>query len=629
MFFLNLSLPEFLALLGSLAGVTVALYLLDRMRKKHMVPTLRFFAAMEQAPVLKHRRKLQQPWSLALQLLSLLLLLLAIAQLRWGAPRRATRDHVLILDASAWMNARSGAGRLIDQARTAAHRYVRALPASDRVMVLRADALAAPATTFESDRRKIDQAIDQTQPGGATLNIGETLQFARQAQRLRSENPGEIAFIGAGRILSTETPPPAAGLNLRVVRIQGPTEHCGLRKLTVERSASDADTWEIFVGVKNYGDQPRVAPLTLQFGGSPVGTKRFNLAPGAEENAVFRFKTRAAGWLEARLLNQDAFAEDNRAVLELPERKLLPVTIYSAEPDLLRPVFTAIPGAQASFKPISAYDPTAKSGIVLLDRFAPPQAPQTDSIWIEPPAAQSPVPVRSVEKNVKLKRWRTDDPLGAGLRTKDLQFEEAQVFRAGAGDIAIAESDSNEPLIVARSAKLKTVTFGFHPVRSGMKYELATPLLFANILRWMAPDTFRSWQLTASTVGTVDVPLESEINPSQVQVVTEDGRPVPFTVAGRALRFFAGEPGIVRVLTGDREWVHSMTLPQPGDVIWQPVNVKSGLPSRVPSEPSARDFWQWLAVAGALGLAADWILYGRKRGAPAPAAQSIPWRKAS
>ena len=61
-------MPEFLAILGSLSGVVVALYLLDRMRKRHTVATLRFFAAAEKPPVLKHRRKLQQPWSLFLQL---------------------------------------------------------------------------------------------------------------------------------------------------------------------------------------------------------------------------------------------------------------------------------------------------------------------------------------------------------------------------------------------------------------------------------------------------------------------------------------------------------------------------------------------------------------------------------
>lgn len=630
MFFLNLTLPEFLALLGSLSGVVVTLYLLDRMRKKHTVPTLRFFAVSEQQPVLKHRRRVQQPWSLVLQLLSLLLLLLAIAQLRWGSPARAAHDHVLILDASAWMNARSGQTRLIDQARAAARRYVRLLPSSDRVMVLRADVLATPATLFESDRRKINQAIDQTQPGGATLSIGETLQFARQAQRLRSQNPGEIVFIGAGRASSAETQPLATPPNLRVIQVPGPTDHCGLRKVTVQRSASDPDTWEAFIAVKNYGPTPRVVPLGVQFGGAPVGTRRFSLAPGADESAVFRFKTRAAGWLEARLIVQDAFPEDDRAVLELPARKLLAVTVFSAEPDLLRPVFTAIPGVQAGFKPVSAFDPAINSGIVLLDRFAPPAPPATDSIWIEPPAANSPIAVRSTEKNVKLKRWLADDPLGAGLRTKDLEFETAEVFRLANDDIGVAESDAG-PLIVAHSGKPKTVVLGFHPVRSGMKYELATPLLFANILRWMAPDTFRSWELTAGTVGTVDVELERETDPAKIHVATEDNRPVPFTVEGRRLRFFAGDPGIVRVLTGGRELVYSMTLPQPGDVIWRPANARLGLPARMPSEPASRDIWQWLAIAGALGLAADWILYGRKRsGMPAQSiARGVSWRKAS
>ncbi len=167
MFFLNLTLPEFLALLGAASGVVVALYLLDRRKNKYFVPTLRFFAAVESAPVWKHRRKLQQPWSLVLQLVSLLLLLLAIAQLRFGSSALSSRDHVLIVDSSAWMGARSGPGRLMDQARAAARTYVLRLPPNDRIMVLRADALATPATLFESDRSKIQQAIEQTQPGAA------------------------------------------------------------------------------------------------------------------------------------------------------------------------------------------------------------------------------------------------------------------------------------------------------------------------------------------------------------------------------------------------------------------------------------------------------------------------------
>jgi hypothetical protein len=631
MFFLNLSLPEFLAILGSLSGVVVALYLLDRMRKKHTVATLRFFELSEKPPVLKHRRKLQQPWSLLLQLISMLLLLLAIAQLRLGSPARSSRDHVLIMDTSAWMGGRAGQVRLIDQARAAAKSYVKTLPGSDRVMVLRADVLATPATVFESDRLKIQQAVDQTQPGAGPLNIEAALEFAQQAQKLQAQRSGEIVLVGAARISNDEASIAKAPANLRVIAIPSAAEHVGLRKVSVRRSLDDPDSWEIFVTAKNYGSLPRSTPLVVQFGGAPVGTGRLDLKPGAEESAHYRFKTRVAGWLEARLMTRDAFPQDERAILELPARKLVPVTVYSAEPDLLRPLFNTLPGVQANFQPIAGYNAATRDGIVLLDRFAPPSPPQADAIWVEPPPERSPVPVGATGKQVKLKRWRVDHPLGAGLRANDVEIPSAEVFHAAPGDAVIAESDQGA-LIVARPGKPKTVVLGFHPVRAGMKYELTTPLLFANIIRWMAPDVFRSWQLTAGTIGTIDVELESEADPSTIHIQTEDGKALPFTVQGRTLRFFSGAPGLVRVLTGDRELVYSLTLPQPGDVVWKPASVRHGIPGRTPYEPASQDIWQWLAVLGGAGLVADWILYGRMRKGLVAAARIIPgmpWRKAS
>jgi hypothetical protein len=642
MFFLNLSLPEFLAILGSLSGVVVALYLLDRRRKRHTVATLRFFAAAEKPPVLKHRRKLQQPWSLVLQLISLLLLLLAIAQLRLGSPARYSRDHVLILDSSAWMAARLGQSRLIDRARQAADTYVNALPPADRVMVVRADVLATPALLFESDRKKIHLAIDRTQPGVAPLNLQEALDFAAQAQKVQAQRPGEIVFIGAGRIPSEQAARLNTPANFRFVAIDGPTEHVGLRKVSVHRALDDPDTWEVFIAARNYGTLPRSAPITVAFGGSPVATHRFELKPAAEEDLSFRFKTRAAGWLEARLTSpsesRDAFRQDSRAILELPPRGVLPVTIYSADPDLLRPIFNAIPGIQATFRPVSSYQQDPHGAIVVLDRFTPPSPPTAQSIWLEPPAANSPIPVRSTEQNVRLNQWLADHPLGAGLRARDIELATAEIFHPAPGDIVVARSDAG-PLIVARPGNPKMVVLGFHPVRSGMKYQLTTPLLFANIVRWMAPDAFRSWELTAGTVGTVDVELESDIDPKSIRVQTEEGRTLPFTVEGKALRFFTGAPGVVRVLTGDRELVYSLTLPQPGDAVWRPSpeqvqqGVKLGLPGRGPIGPTSRDLWHWLALAGAAGLLADWILFGRidrrMRAAQGVVPGQSNWRKAS
>ena len=239
--------------------------------------------------------------------------------------------------------------------------------------------------------------------------------------------------------------------------------------------------------------------------------------------------------------------------------------------------------------------------------------------------------MENIQSSLKLNQWLADHPLGAGLRARDIELATAEIFRPAPGDIAVARSDAG-PLIVARPGPPKMVVLGFNPVRSGMKYQLTTPLLFANIIRWMAPDAFRSWELTAGAAGTVDVELESETDPKTVRVQTEDGQSLPFTIEGKTLRFFTADPGIVRVLTGDRELVYSLTLPQPGDTVWQPSNVKIGLPPRAPAGPTSRDIWQWLALAGAAGFVIDWILFGRidrriRAARGVPPAES--WRKAS
>ena len=128
---------------------------------------------------------------------------------------------------------------------------------------------------------------------------------------------------------------------------------------------------------------------------------------------------------------------------------------------------------------------------MILDRFVPPQRPAADSIWIDPPAQGSPVPVRTrVERRALL-------PLGLRIIRRPRactprisSWIAPSVFEAGAGDGRVAEVDAG-PVIVARPGKPKIVVLGFHPALTGMRYELATPLLFANLLRWMSPEIFR------------------------------------------------------------------------------------------------------------------------------------------
>ena len=139
--------------------------------------------------------------------------------------------------------------------------------------------------------------------------------------------------------------------------------------------------------------------------------------------------------------------------------------------------------------------------------------------------------------------------------------------------------------------------------------------------------------MQAGTVGTVTVPVERGTDPTAVRVMTEDSRPLPFTIEDNMLRFFCGAPGTVRVLTGDRELVYSLTLPDVGDALWRvPASVHKGIPRSTGNPVSTTDIWPWFAVFGALGLLLDWLLFGRSRAYRLRAvrtAMGSMWRKAS
>ncbi len=196
MFLLNFTIGEFFTLFSVLAGLIAALYLLDRAKRKKIVSTLRFWTPALSAEERQSRKRMREPWSLALQLFSLLLLLLAIAGVHWGARERSGRNHILLLDTSSWTAQRAGPGALLDREKRIAQRYLAALPARDRIMLVRVEGLAIPATSFTSDRAQLLSALFRSTPGFAALNIEEALSFARHAQSWGSGRPGEIVYVG-------------------------------------------------------------------------------------------------------------------------------------------------------------------------------------------------------------------------------------------------------------------------------------------------------------------------------------------------------------------------------------------------------------------------------------------------
>jgi hypothetical protein len=619
----NLSLAEFLALAGAVAAAVTLLYLLDRSRRRQVVATLRFWRAAA-TPFESRRWRIHQPVSWLLQLAALLLLLLAIGDPTVGGGSRPPRDHILILDTSAWMGARTAGVPLMETARRAALAWLDTLPAPDRVLVLRADVLATPATQFERDRSVVRAAIESAAPGSAALHLGQALDFAERLRSLHAANPGEIVFAGSRRSADEVRPGVAAAGGLRYLPADAEIENVGIRRIGLRHSTAEAGLWEVFVVLRNYGRRPRAAELGLQFAGAPAGYRRIRLEPGGEQEILAPLRTRAAGTLDVRVFSgdEDGYPGDDRAALEVPARHAVRLAVYTSRPVAWQPLVAATPQLRVEFRRPDAPLPEP-AGIVVLDRIRSPAPIEGDAVWVQPPLDGSPLPVREASGGARTLQWLPGHPLATGLRSHDFRVRPTLVFQPGTAVEEVARVDEGPVIVAGRGgapAAGRWVLLGIDPAAPSMRYELAAPLFFANVLRWMAPGVFRHWELNVVAPGGISVPLEEPGSERNARVLSESGEPVPFTVEGGSLTFFAPTAASVRVMTGAGERVYSLSVPALAVDQWDPPpDVARGVPPARAPEPAGRRVWPWLALLAWAILAGEWIRYGDwKRSTPRP-----------
>src|SRR5579884_2230493 len=228
MFFLNFSGPEFFALLSALSAVVSALYLLDRARGRRVVSTLQFWVVAGATEQQQPRRRLREPWSLVLQLASLALLLLAIAGLEWGDHDGHGRNHIVLIDTSSWAAARAAEApneTVLAREKRAVLRYIGALPAGDRVMLVAASGLAEPVTPFTSDRAELRSALAQLQAGYSALDAEAVLSFTSQAGNSSDGSQPEVVYTGPQLVDRTST---SVVVPNRILPIPADREDCGI-----------------------------------------------------------------------------------------------------------------------------------------------------------------------------------------------------------------------------------------------------------------------------------------------------------------------------------------------------------------------------------------------------------------
>jgi Ca-activated chloride channel family protein len=609
---LALSPVEVAVVWSALAALALWLYLHHRRPQHRRVSTLRFWASVQ--PIAQpRRRRLREPWALLAQVLFLLLLILALANLRWGITFEG-RSVVIVLDTSIWSQVRpTGASPWIDRERQEALRLLDSLPSGDRVLLLPAEADAPPILPFTTDRGALRRAIAEARTSSGTADIPRALGMGRAA--LSGSRPGLLVYVGPGMLdeqqargldefrAAMENPEDNRGQPQFLVRLVGgeaPVQNRGITRLSLRRDAAQPDLWHLLTQLKNYGDTKASVVLKLSVSGEPLGQRTISLSPGELANAENEFIWGKGGLLQAEISPSDALDADDRAIVNLPTFRVVRVAVFTGNSPFATDLLTVLSSNPYLYTDVvtPAMNVDVSPDVAIYQGSSLPAQPAFNSIWfLSGHASAASHPVRVVG-------WNSQHPVTRWVRTHDVSVRNPALLNMLPTDTILASTEGNPPapLILAREQNGRRVLIiGFDPHNSNFPLQSAFPLLMAGGIEWMTHSVDES--ADSLSTGELDLPGPA------TRITAPSGKDVPFARKGPDVHLLATETGTYRVISPNGETSVAVNAPPlPTQRMKTTPPETAGVESE-PLQQAGWNMWRWLVLLGIVALWLEWWLY--------------------
>jgi len=613
--------PGLAAALGVLALAIVASYVLKpRQPRRRVSSTLLWLAALHEADAQRPWRRLPPSALLLLQLVALGAIVAAVAR-PYLLSRDATgTDAVVLLDVSASMQATDVTPSRFDVARRRVAEMIDALPSDSALTLVSLGAEPRVVAPRTGDRTLLRQALAGLRPTTRAANLAAGLSLAAS---LAEGHPGSRLIVVGDGSLNRSQQPASLPLPVRYVPIGVPAENLAIAGFGT-RGADGA--LAALAHVTNYGAQPRVARIELRVDGVLFDASTLSLEPGGSADARWDDLPQSARVLEARLVDDDALALDNRAWSVVGDDRPTRILLVSEANVFLERALALRPGAEVTRRTPAAYttqlDGAGPYDLSVFDGFVPAALPQGGSaLLLHPPAGNSLIGAHDDVAVSRLDALRDDHPVLAGVPLAGVHVARARRLDVPLWADAVLGSPETPLLVVGEQAGHRLAVLGFDVHASDLPLQPAFPVLVHNLLDWLVPASSVATPVVGVGESAALVPLPDA---QSVEVLTPDGQRIPAAPPFPAQPFGDTDaPGVYQVVQRDargRETRSTFAVNfvseresrlEPGQADDGRPETAAGASGAVSSaSPGApREVWEGVALLALALLTVEWWAY--------------------
>ncbi|HEY8429066.1 MAG TPA: VWA domain-containing protein, partial [Sandaracinaceae bacterium] len=547
---------------------------------------------------------------------------LAMGDPRWAGASDEARTTVVLVDASASMQATDVAPSRLDAARREVERLVDGLGGSDRMLIAQMDASTVPLSPMTGEQRILRESLARLEPTDVAADLPRALRFALDV--LRGAPRPRIVIVSDG-VLGPPGEAAArareAGVEVDWIRVGEGGRNVAITAFSVRRYPLDKSRSQVLVELWNPTRSDESVELTLLGDGEEIDVQRLRVAAGERLRRFFENVSGADRTLEARIRladgTRDAQPADDRAYARLPERRRARVQAVTSGNLYLSAALLLDEYLEVVEVTPDEYPAEGRFDVTIFDAWIPPTPPDTHAMYIFPAAregVEGPFEVTGTVQRPFFDRIDRDHPIVRFTALRDVNVAEALAVELQQGDRVVA-GDEGVPLLVTgtRNGK-RMIALLFDVRRSDLPLRVAWPMLLLNGIDFFVQEDagyFSSYE----TGETWHVPVPAGVEHATLVDPSGRARTVPI-VDGRAVAT-GQRAGFYTIRAGAYEDVLAANLGPSQEAVIEPAEHLDvgGARADAPEigAPGVRtELWMLLVLAALAVITVEWFTYHRR-----------------
>lgn len=616
--------PIFLAL-SLLALPVLILYMLKLRRKEVEVSSTMLWQ------MILRDRQANAPWQrlrrnllLFLQLLILAGLVFALARPAIPVPAVATGSVIVLLDASASMQATDLSPNRFAAAVDLVRTMIASLNPSSTMTLIRVADQPEILIAGENDKNLLYQALADATPTQGAVDWQAALALAAGAAG-RTAVDTTTVIISDGGLPGTGLPPLPG--EVKYLPIGSSANNLAVSALAIRPAAEGA---ELFARVTNFGNAERLAILSISVDGALFTAERLQIPAGGSQSLILGnlpAVTGASDTYEARLttaesadrvddlpLDDVGFAiyapPVNRNVLLVSEGNIFLEQLLALLPNLS--AYRVVPDEQGQITL-----PNTSFGVYVFDGIIPGALPQADLLLVNPPENEL-FTVSGVTDQVS-NPLVADHPLTRFVEWDNVHVSQARQVTLPAWGRVLVNSDATPLVFVGETGgrRVAVVTFDLHA--SDLPLQIAFPILFSNLFAYLSPPN--AFDASDGLQPNEGISIRPGPDVEGIAIAAPSGQVYTPRITESGVFFQeTDELGVyaVNYLAGDSQHAEffAVNLFSPKESNIRPATDlrlgRSVVPPQAEDELGHREFWPWLVALALLILLVEWGVYHRR-----------------